>query len=144
ESANQIIATRDGGYILVGTTDSHYRTQENVFVVKLSADGTREWQSFYGSREKDEGFSIVESRDGYVIAGYTKGTKNYDSDVYLFKIDRNGSVIWEKRYGSSKDDRANAIIKVEDGFVVAGYSSSSETHSKDVYLLKIDENGNKE
>jgi TolB-like protein len=142
EVANEIIATRDGGYILVGTTDSHYRTQKNVYVVKLSADGTREWQSFYGSREDDEGFGIVETGDGYVIAGYTKGTNNYDSDVYLLKIDRNGSVVWEKRYGSSKDDRANAIIKVEGGFVVAGYSTSIESYSKDVYLLKIDENGN--
>ncbi len=142
ESANQIIATRDGGYIIVGTTDSHYRTQKNVFVVKLAADGKREWQSFYGSKEMDEGFGIAESRDGYVIAGYTKGTKNYDSDVYLIKIDPNGDVVWEKAYGSSKDDRANAIIKVEDGFVVAGYSTSIESHSKDVYLLKVDENGN--
>ena len=142
ETANQVIATQDGGYIIAGTTDSHYKTQKNVFVVKLSADGTREWQSFYGSREEDEGFSIVEAKDGYVVAGYTKGTDNYDSDVYLLKIDKNGSVIWEKRYGSSKDDRANAIIKVEDGFVVAGYSTSVESYSKDVYLLKIDENGN--
>ena len=142
EVANQIIATNDGGYILVGSTDSHYRTQKNVYVVKIDKDGTREWQSFYGSREADEGFGIVEAKDGYVIAGYTKGTNNYDSDVYLIKINKNGNVIWEKRYGSSKDDRANAIIKVEDGFVVAGYSTSSESYSKDVYLLKIDENGN--
>jgi len=142
ETANQIITTRDGGYIIVGTTDSHYRTQKNVYVVKLSADGTREWQSFYGSKEADEGFAIAEARGGYVIAGYTKGTPNYDSDVYLLKIDTNGNILWEKRYGSSKDDRANAIINVGDGFVVAGYSTSIESHSKDVYLLKIDENGN--
>ena len=142
ETANQIIATGDGGYIIVGTTDSDYKTQKNVFVVKLNADGNRQWQSFYGSREEDEGFGIVESRDGYVVAGYTKGTENYDSDVYIIKIDKNGNVIWEKRYGSSKDDGANAIIKVEDGFAVAGYSTSIETYSKDVYLLKIDENGN--
>ena len=142
ENANQIIATGDGGYVLVGTTDSHFRSQKNVYVVKLNADGNREWQSFYGSREDDEGFGIVESKGGYVVAGYTKGTDNYDSDVYIIKIDKNGNVIWEKRYGSSKDDRANAIIKVEDGFVVAGYSTSIESYSKDVYLLKIDQNGN--
>ena len=142
ETANQVIATQDGGYIIVGTTDSHYGSQKNVFVVKLSADGNKEWQSFYGSREADEGFGIVESRDGYVIAGYTKGTDNYDSDVYILKIAKKGSVIWQKRYGSTKDDRANAIIKVEDGYAVAGYSTSAESYSKDVYLLKVDENGN--
>ncbi|MEA3370391.1 MAG: hypothetical protein U9Q40_03555 [Campylobacterota bacterium] len=142
ESANQIITTRDGGYIIVGTTESDYKTQKNVYVVKISADGKREWQSFYGTREDDEGYGIVEADDGYVIAGYTKGTKNYDSNVYLLKIREDGSIVWEKTYGSSKDDRASAIIKVDDGFVVSGYSTSTETHSKDVYLLKVNKQGN--
>lgn len=142
ETANQIIATRDGGYIIVGSTDSDYKTQKNVYVVKMSADGTREWQSFYGTRENDEGFGIVEAENGYVIAGYTKGTENYDSNVYLLKIDNGGGLIWQRTYGSSKDDRASAIIKVDDGFVISGYSTSIESHSKDVYLLKVDKNGN--
>jgi len=142
EIARQIIATRDGGYILVGSTDSDYKTQKNVYVVKITADGKKEWQSFYGTKEDDEGFGIVETPRGYVIAGYTKGTKNYDSNVYLLNIDRNGSVIWEKTYGSSRDDKASAIIKVEDGFVISGYSTSIDTHSKDVYLLKVDKKGN--
>jgi len=142
ETANQIIATKDGGYIIVGSTDSDYKTQKNVYVVKISADGAREWQSFYGSRENDEGFGVVEAKDGYVVAGYTKGTPNYDSDAYLLKIDKRGNVLWEKRYGSSKDDRASAILKVDGGYVVAGYSTSIESYSKDVYILKVDENGN--
>ena len=142
ESANQIIATKDGGYILVGTTDSDYRTQKNVFVVKIDANGNKEWQSYYGTREEDEGFGIAEANDGYLIAGYTKGTKNYDSDVYLIKITKRGSVVWEKTYGSTKDDKASAVLKVDGGYVVAGYSTSIESYSKDVYLLKVDENGN--
>ena len=142
ETANQVIATKDGGYIIVGTTDSDYRTQNNIFVVKLDADGTREWQSYYGTRENDEGFGIAEAKDGYVLAGYTKGTKNYDSDVYLIKINKNGTTIWEKTYGSTKDDRATAILKVEGGYVIAGYSTSIDTYSKDMYLIKVDENGN--
>jgi len=126
----------------VGTSDSDYKNQKNVYVVKLNADGNREWQSLYGSRENDEGFGIAASDDGYVIAGYTKGTRNYDSDIYLLKIDKRGNVVWEKKYGSSKDDRANAIIKVKGGFAITGYSTSIETYSKDVYLLRVDEKGN--
>ncbi len=142
ETANQIISTDDGGFILVGSSDSDYKNQKNVYVVKLRADGTKEWQSLYGSRENDEGLGIALANDGYVIAGYTKGTKNYDSDVYLLKINKQGSVIWEKRYGSSKDDRANAIIKVNGGYAITGYSTSIANYSKNVYLLRVDENGN--
>lgn len=142
ETANQIIATDDGGYILVGTSDSDYRNQKNIYVVKLDSKGNREWQSLYGSREVDEGMGIAKAADGYVIAGYTKGTKNYDSDVYLLKIDKKGNIVWEKKYGSRKDDKANAIIKVEGGFAITGYSTSVENYSKEVYLLRVDENGN--
>ncbi len=141
ETANQIIETKDGGYILVGSSDSDYRNQKGVYVVKLRSDGMRQWQSLYGSRENDEGFGIAEAADGYVVAGYTKGTDNYDSDVYLIKIDKNGNIMWERKYGSSKDDRANAIIKVNGGYAITGYSTSIENYSKEVYLLRVDENG---
>ena len=142
ETANQIIATHDGGFILVGSSDSDYRNQQNIYVVKLNAKGEREWQSLYGSREPDEGMGIALADDGYVVAGYTKGTRNYDSDVYLLKIDKQGNIVWEKKYGSSKDDKANAIIKIDGGYAVTGYSTSVENYSKDVYLLRVDENGN--
>ena len=142
EVANQIIATRDGGYILVGTTDSDIKKQQDIYVVKLNANGTRAWQAHYGSKEDEEGYGIVETDDGYVIAGYTKDTQSYNSDVYLLKISHHGRMLWSKKYGLDKDDAAKAIIKVEDGFVVAGYKTSQETYSKDLYILKVDENGN--
>lgn len=141
EVANQIIATQDGGYILVGTTDSDIKNQQDIYVVKLRADGSRAWQAHYGSKEDEEGFGIVETNDGYVIAGYTKDTPSYNSDVYLLKISKSGVTMWSRKYGLDKDDGAKAIIKVDDGFVVVGYKTSEETYSKDVYILKVDENG---
>lgn len=142
EVANQIIATRDGGYILVGTTDSDIKNQQDIYVVKLRADGTLDWQGHYGSREDEEGFGIVESNDGYVIAGYTKETPSYNSDAYILKLDRDGHVMWQRKYGLDKDDEARAIVAVEDGYVLTGYRTSEESYSKDLYILKVDKNGN--
>lgn len=142
EVVNQIIATQEGGYILVGTTDSDNANQKDIFVVKISHDGTKEWQYHYGSREHEEGFGIVEVHDGFVIAGYTKETQSYNSDAYLLKIDKLGNVSWSKKYGGEKDDAANAIAKVDNGFVITGYTTSSQTYSKDLYILRVDENGN--
>jgi len=142
EKANEVIATSDGGYLLVGVSDSDHKNQDGVYVVKVDKNGQRVWQSLYGSREDDEGFGVVEVNDGFVIAGYTKGTKNYDSDVYLLKIDKEGGLLWSKRYGGAKDDKGYSIAKLSDGFVITGYSTSSNSYSKDVYLLRVDENGN--
>ena len=142
EVANEIIATRDGGYILVGTTDSAIKKQQDIYVVKINANGTRAWHGHYGSREDEEGFGIVESNDGYVIAGYTNDTQSYNSDAYIMKLDKEGRFIWGKKYGLDKDDEAKSIVAVEDGYVLAGYRTSEERYSKDLYIIKVDKNGN--
>ena len=143
ETASQIIEANDGGYIVVGTTDSDSDRRRDIFVVKMNAQGKRLWQYHYGSREEDEGMSITRAHGGgYVIAGYTKHTKNYDKDIYLLKIAENGEALWERHYGGSRDDVANKIKKTSDGYVIVGYRYSTQTFSKDVYLLKVDKNGN--
>jgi hypothetical protein len=142
EVTNQIIQTKDGGYITVGTTDSDHRNQKDVFVVKINKDGNKVWQYHYGSKEHEEGRGIVETEDGYVITGYTKDTKSYNSDVYLLKIDKQGNIVWHRHYGEERDDEGNAIAKVKDGFVITGYTTSKKNNSKDLYLLKVDKNGN--
>jgi len=141
EVANQIITTEDGGFILVGTTESSRNNQKDMFVVKISSKGNREWMENYGTQEDEEAFGIVETNDGYMIAGYTNYTKNHKSDVAILKIDKEGNVVFNRTYGGLKDDKAYAIAKVRDGFLIAGYTSSSESYSKDVYLIKIDMQG---
>lgn len=142
EVANQIIATRDGGYIAVGTTNSDRRNSDDVYVVKMNAEGKRQWQHHYGGENNEEGFGIVETKDGYVVVGYTESTKNLDTQVYLFKIDRNGNTYWKKTYGGPDDDVGYAIAKAKDGFVITGYTEGPSSRGKDVYLLKVDRDGN--
>ena len=142
EVAHQIIATRDGGFILVGTTESFVDFQKDIFVVKINYKGKKEWIKHYGTQEDEEGFGIVEVNDGYLIAGYTEYTTNYKSNVELLKIDRDGNVMFTRQYGGERDDKAFAIAKLSDGFLITGYTSSPETYSKDVYILRVDRDGN--
>jgi hypothetical protein len=68
-----------------------------------------------------------------VIAGYTASR---DGDVtatqegfncWILKLDANGTLIWQKTYGGSYDDRAMSIARTGEGsFVVAGYTSSGD------------------
>ena len=142
EDVQQVVATRDGGYILVGSTNSDHRKLNDVYVVKIDANGNKQWQHRYGGRADEEGFGIVEDNDGYVIVGSTESTKDRTRDLYLLKIDRNGAVFWVKTYGGLGDDAGHAIVKVEDGFVITGYSQGPISRGKDLYLLKVDKNGN--
>ena len=142
EIAQQVIATQDGGYALVGVTNSDHNKLKDVYVVKIDAQGKRQWAHHYGGKSNDEGYGIVEVDDGYVVAGYTESTKNLNSDVYLLKIDKNGAIFWQKTYGGSADDAGHAIAKTDDGFVITGYSQGNISRGKELYLLKVDRNGN--
>lgn len=142
EVAHQIIATRDGGYIAVGTSNSDRRQSDQVYVVKMDAKGNKQWQHLYGGEDDEEGFGIVETGDGYVIAGSTESTKFRDMQVYLLKIDRVGNIFWQKTYGGPDDDAAYAIAKTSDGFVVTGFTEGNTDQGKELYLLKVDRDGN--
>ncbi len=142
EVAEQIIQSNDGGYILIGSTNSDYDTQKDIFVVKMRANGKKVWQYRFGSKKEDGGYSITRAHGGgYILAGYTKNTRGANKDLYIIKIDENGNPIWERKYGGNKDDVAYKIKTIPDGYVIVGYHKTFNSRGKDVFLLKVDKNG---
>ncbi|WP_456480305.1 hypothetical protein, partial [Nautilia sp.] len=101
------------------------------------------WFKIYGGSKKDELWihSFVEVSDGYVLAGYTKSNSNGGEDGWVFKINKNGELIWQNHFGGEKDDEFNAIVKTNDGFILSGWSNSFAPKSKG-WILKIDKKGN--
>ncbi len=94
------------------------------------------WSKTYGTPGQDEANSVIQVSDGYVIVG------QYDKDLSIVKTDTGGNKVWNKTYGGKGDDEARSIIAVDGGYVIAGSSSSYENGNVyDVYLLKIDLNG---
>lgn len=140
--ANDIKKTSDGGYIAVGTTDSFGRRYNDVYVVKMNANGNRVWHRAFGGSKDEEGHAVVEVEDGYVIAGsaesYGEGLR---SDMYLFKVDKKGRLVWERIFGGEQDDVAYDLAKTDDGFILVGEISDNRTRYKDVYMVKTDKNG---
>ncbi|MDH3530006.1 MAG: hypothetical protein OEQ28_10605, partial [Acidobacteriota bacterium] len=64
--------TSDGGYIAVGATGSYGKGGEDVYLVKTDSRGRLEWSRSYGGREEDNGWSVQENADGFLVAGFTK------------------------------------------------------------------------
>lgn len=143
EEVNQIIATKDGGFIIVGTTESFHDAAKEIFVVKIDAKGKKQWNGRYGHEDDEEGFGIVEMESGYIIVGYTKSTRNYDSQVYVLKLNKKGRVLWERTYGGVNSDEGYSIVKTKDGgILITGVSKGGPQRGEDIYLLKLDQNGN--
>jgi gliding motility-associated-like protein len=160
--------TPDGGTIVAGYTSSKdgdvtpqpNREYWDLWVVKLSNCGVKQWEKSFGGTgyesardielTDDGGYIIAgetNSTDGGVIAGYG-GTK----DIWILKLSASGNLLWQKRYGGTGLDIANHIHKNNDGsFLIAASSSSNDgnitgNHGTAGYtdgvLMKIDANGN--
>jgi hypothetical protein len=144
EEGTSIIQTSDGGYAIAGVTISFGAGEADVYVVKLDANGKPQWTKTIGGPKDDRGFSLIQTSDGgYAIAGYTKSFGAGEWDFYVVKLDANGNLQWTKTIGGPKDDQGFSLIQTSDGgYVIAGGTDSFGAGKADVYVVKLDANGN--
>jgi hypothetical protein len=144
DGAWSIQQTNDGGYIVAGYTSSFGAGSYDVYVLKLDTSGKEVWSKTFGGSSDDLAWSIQQTDDGgCIVAGYTKSFGAGSEDVYILKLDANGNKLWEKTFGGSYDERAYCIQQTRDGgYIVAGYTSSFGVGNYDVYIIKMDANGN--
>src|SRR3989338_8456058 len=135
--------TSDGGHIVAGETRSFGAGKEDVWVLKLRAYGTVEWQKTYGGVNVDVSKSVQQTRDGgYIIAGYTMSFSIGEADIWVLKLRADGTIAWQKTYGGVEDDRANSVQQISDGrYIVAGNTGSFSAGSHDIWVLKLNSNG---
>jgi len=156
------IQTPDGGYVLVGSSDSidvditNNKGSYDFWIVKINSSGVLVWEKTFGGSEIDSARGIVLAEDGnYVIVGDTRSS-NVDisqnsgsADLWLIKITPEGILMWEKTLGGSSFDVGRAITKTQDnGFLIAGSSRSQDgdlntNHGQnDAWVLKVTDIGN--
>lgn len=134
ESATSIIKTSDGGFAILGYTQSNdgdiINKVDNSFdywLIKFDTAGTQQWQRTYGGSKDDKGQSIISTNDGgYAILGSSKSnngdaTSNagYD-DFWILKLNHNGDILWEKSFGYAGADSAFSVIQTNDGGYILG------------------------
>jgi len=139
-----LIQTSDGGYAIAGYTKSFGAGEEDVYVVKLDAKGNLQWTKTIGGPASEKGNSLIQTSDGgYAITGYTKSFGAGKADVCVVKLDASGNLQWTKTIGGPKGDYGNSIIQTSDGgYAIAGFTRSFGAGSGDVYVVKLDANGN--
>jgi hypothetical protein len=144
EGGSALIQTSDGGYAITGFTYSFGAGGHDIYVVKLDANGKLQWTKTIGGPERDAGFSLIQTSDGgYAIAGYTSSFGAGEADVYVVKLDANGNLQWTKTIGGKKEDVGSSLIQTSDGgYAIAGYTISFGAGEADVYVVKLDANGN--
>jgi len=101
--ANAIQQTTDGGYIVAGTTRGSGAGEADALILKLSGGGSIEWQKTYGGAGLESASAIQQTADqGYIVTGYTNSFGAGGADVWLLKLEKNGSEDWQKTWGGHR------------------------------------------
>ena len=144
EAGVSLIQSSDGGYAITGLTKSFSAGGHDVYVVKLDAAGNLQWTKTIGGPENEEGNSLIQTSDGgYAIAGFfTRSFGSGSWGVYFVKLDANGNLQWTKTIDGEGDDSGSSLIQTSDGgYAIAGETTSFGAGGLDVYVVKLDKNG---
>jgi hypothetical protein len=143
DQAMAVEITPEGGYIVLGETDSFGTGGKDLWIVKLDWEGTMLWQKTYGGEGHESAAAIRPIADGgYLVAGTTASTPSGENDAWMLKIDEAGAVDWSRRYGGTANDFAVDVIDSGDGnFLVGGTTSDSNMDESDIWLMKLDPYG---
>jgi len=141
--ANCIEQTADGGYIVAGQTESFSDGGMDLWVLKLDSNGDVIWQKTYVGSVYGWAISIQQTSDGgYVLASSTYSLDVGGYDFWILRLDVNGDVSWQRTYSISKSDRLQSIQQTMDGgYIASGNSRSFDDKGYDVWVLKLDSNG---
>src|SRR4030095_7081691 len=132
EAASDVRQTNDGGYIIIGATNSFGAGDFDMYVVKTDASGKKLWTKTLGGIGVDNGDYIKQTVDGgYILGGGSGSFGSYN----LIKINASGNIQWSKVYDGFRG--TDAQQSGDGGYIVAGSSAASAG----LQLINTDGNG---
>jgi hypothetical protein len=150
DRANDIQPTPGGGSIVVGDSYSFEVSGGagyDVWVLKLDWLGNIEWQKAYGTAAWDYAHSVDVTWDGgYVVAGTTAPPgATAARDAWVMKLDADGNIVSQNIFRGPDFLSNDALVSIDraldGGFIVGGSTEFVGVGGGDLWLLKLNENG---
>jgi len=141
----------------------------DYWIIKINEQGEEQWQRSYGGEGDESLVQMIETENGYLLAGSSASTTLSDrggktsgngegTDFWIIEVDKNGEPLWDKTYDFGKwDVLVNATkttpLKSPQGdnspeYLLGGYASTEtmgrRTDNKgvnDYIALKINHKG---
>jgi hypothetical protein len=139
EAAHDLIECTDGGFVMVGYTNSYGAGFFDYYMVKVNDVGDTIFTRIFGGSGEDMANSVIQTPDnGFLIAG-TDGSFGELFDYYLVRTDSNGDTLWTRSYDASRYDKAYSVLQTMDGnYIIAGETAILGIENREMRLLKIE------
>jgi hypothetical protein len=131
------------GFMIVGETARYGYYNNDFYLLRVDENGNTLGSFMFGGEEPDFATSVCPSGDGgYMVAGYTGSYGAGSWDMILIKVDDNCDTLWTRTYGTNLGEQAYGICATADGgFLLAGMTGATTSGYPDMYLVKVDGDG---
>jgi len=87
--------TRDSGYIIGGYSGLGV-ANKRINIIKTDSSGNEEWSKLFGEEGSASGCSLIQTlNNGFAFCGAIELPNEQNKDIYLGKMDENGTIIEE-------------------------------------------------
>lgn len=175
------VSAHDESYYFTGTfidtlfldnkTLSETASTQDLFLYKTDNNGIEKWvRRTYGNGNDFSGTSTRDNYDNIYYTGYFNSTtlsgdstasltshdlqNKGNSDIFIFKYNTNGNLLWSKSYGDIRDERTTTIYEMNNILYITGWFenqivfgndtlNSSGDGDYDFFIGTFDTDGNK-
>lgn len=136
----------DDGYVVVGYGSDPETLNARGRMIKLNKQGQvvfEKWLPYFVPGSDTKPLSIEKTSDGnLIIAGTVVEFFENRTKFYLTKVTPNGEEIWTKVFAPRDYARGFDVKEVPGGYVAVGYEGSWDTGWSDIYVVKVNPDGN--
>jgi hypothetical protein len=155
DSLERAISTRDGGYLMLGSSQSLFFTPlpgnkaARPLLVKISQHGAPQWAITLDGI-KGTLFTILsdvqQTKDGgYVLAGQVRietGNNSFKWNTAIVKLTQNGEPLWAYSYDQRIDDIGKSVKELADGsLIIMGFTLKDNKATNSFFMLNTDATG---
>lgn len=136
--------------------------EEDVFVVKMNANGTQAWANHWGDTFTQRGVAVAidPTNDDIVIVGNFTSVLSFGAsdilvsvggtDIFVAKLSASGTVLWARQYGDNASQTVNdvAIDPTTRDIVIVGelqgammVGDTIAALGSDIFVARIDPDG---
>ncbi|HEU4716186.1 MAG TPA: hypothetical protein VFU15_00045, partial [Bacteroidia bacterium] len=138
-----VAPTWDGGFVFAGGTYGRGNGDEDMYFVKLDANGDTVWTKTWGGVKADEARSVIQTGDSLLAScGFTYSLGDSLGDSWILRMTGVGDTVWTRTINVPNfEDKAWGLSDVNlfTRFMVVGETSG--TGDADGYFSGFDYNG---
>ena len=149
DQAGELEALANGGYAICGTETTESGGKRMVLIVTDEFGNVQSGFPKYYTEEGLEtgGSSLIALQGGsggYLLSGYiekpVEGSQDVQKDIFVVRTTSNGSMTWQRSYGSYKDEEVHHSVEMlKSGYLLAG--SRITDGKSDIMIMGVTEEG---